>query len=117
MTLKPLLSLVSLFCLTNLAFALDGAAPLRTTLDGDWHYIVDPQEIGFRSYHDATDSDRDNMLYGRNLKPRRPSDLIEYDFAAAPTLKVPGDWNTQKPELYYYEGSFVPDATKPRLRS
>ena len=75
------------------------------SLDGDWHYIVDPQEIGFRSYHDATDSDHDNMLYGRNLKQRRPSDLVEYDFDASPTLRVPGDWNTQKRELYYYEGS------------
>ncbi len=28
----------------------------------------------------------------------------EYDFATAPTLKVPGDWNTQVPQLFNYEG-------------
>ena len=28
----------------------------------------------------------------------------EYDFATAPTLNVPGDWNTQVPQLFNYEG-------------
>jgi len=28
----------------------------------------------------------------------------EYDFATAPALKVPGDWNTQVPQLFAYEG-------------
>ena len=28
-----------------------------------------------------------------------------YDFETSPTLNVPGDWNTQRPELFYYEGS------------
>ena len=30
--------------------------------------------------------------------------LIEYDFSKSPTLKVPGDWNTQHDSLLYYEG-------------
>jgi beta-glucuronidase len=30
--------------------------------------------------------------------------LQEYDFAQSPTLQVPGDWNSQKPELFFYEG-------------
>ena len=28
----------------------------------------------------------------------------DYNFANASTLKVPGDWNTQRPDLLYYEG-------------
>ena len=28
----------------------------------------------------------------------------EYDFATALTLRVPGDWNTQVPQLFPYEG-------------
>jgi beta-glucuronidase len=28
----------------------------------------------------------------------------EYDFATAPTIKVPGDWNTQIPQLFNFEG-------------
>jgi beta-glucuronidase len=34
-----------------------------------------------------------------------PGDLIEYDFDKSPLIKVPGDWNTQDPKYYYYEGS------------
>ena len=29
---------------------------------------------------------------------------IEYDFTKSPTLKVPGDWNTQRDALFFYEG-------------
>ena len=36
------------------------------------------------------------------LHCRRPVRRIR--FAKSPTIKVPGDWNTQKPELFYYEG-------------
>lgn len=88
-------------------FAIGGMAFARTetTLSGDWHYIVDPQEIGSKSYHDAPDSGRDNMWFGRNVRQKRRSDLVEYDFAASPTLRVPGDWNTQKAELFWYEGA------------
>jgi beta-glucuronidase len=28
----------------------------------------------------------------------------EYDFATAPTIRVPGDWNTQVPQLFNFEG-------------
>ena len=28
----------------------------------------------------------------------------EYDYAKAPKLKVPGDWNTQRESLFFYEG-------------
>ena len=41
----------------------------------------------------------------RNAKPQRPEDLIEYDFDAAPTMRVPGDWNTQDEQLFFYEGT------------
>ena len=31
--------------------------------------------------------------------------LVEYDFARAATLQVPGDWNSQRPDLFFYEGT------------
>ena len=40
-----------------------------------------------------------------NAKPQRPEDLIEYDFDKAPTMQVPGDWNTQDDRLFFYEGT------------
>jgi beta-glucuronidase len=39
-----------------------------------------------------------------NQKPESPADLVEYDFDSDWQVKVPGDWNTQKEKLYYYEG-------------
>lgn len=40
-----------------------------------------------------------------NSKPKDPSDLLEYDFDQMDDIKVPGDWNSQKKELLYYEGT------------
>lgn len=71
------------------------------SLNGDWHYIVDIQEEGYYDYRMKP------MRWGffMNAKPQKPEDLIEYDFDASPTLKVPGDWNTQDPRLFFYEGT------------
>jgi beta-glucuronidase len=62
------------------------------TLNGDWHYIVDPYESGL------------GARYFEDRNPRKESALIEYDFQASPTLKVPGDWNSQHQTLFFYEG-------------
>jgi beta-glucuronidase len=43
--------------------------------------------------------------YFRDAPAKHKSDLVEYDFERSPTLNVPGDWNTQRPELLYYEGT------------
>ncbi len=71
------------------------------SLNGDWHYIVDVQEEGYYDYR------MNPMRWGffSNAKPQRPEDLIEYDFDAAPTMRVPGDWNTQDERLFFYEGT------------
>ena len=33
------------------------------------------------------------------------SELVEYDFDTSGRLHVPGDWNTQRDSLLFYEGS------------
>ena len=71
------------------------------SLNGDWHYIVDVQEEGFYDYR----MNPINWGFMLNAKPQRPEDLIEYDFDAAPTMKIPGDWNTQDERLFFYEGT------------
>ena len=71
------------------------------SLNGDWNYFVDQQEQGYYDY-------RMNVTrwgYFLNAKPQRPSDLVEYDFDACPTMHVPGDWNTQDEQLFWYEGT------------
>ena len=79
-----------------------------TSLNGSWHYIVDPYENGYYNYRyepfDQQEQPSTNA-YFTNTKPKSPSDLIEYNFDEADTMQVPGDWNTQKEKLYYYEGT------------
>ena len=70
------------------------------SLDGEWRTIVDPYGAGYVSYHAERLADG----YFKDAKPEGPSDRVEYDFDASPTLVVPGDWNSQRPELFFYEG-------------
>ena len=62
------------------------------SLDGTWNTIVDPYETGLGS------------RFYENAKPKTKSDLVEYDFDRSPKLQVPGDWNTQRESLLFYEG-------------
>jgi beta-glucuronidase len=71
------------------------------SLDGEWHIIVDPYESGFYDYRYGEREDG----YFLNRKAEKPSDLVEYDFSASPTLRVPGDWNTQDEKFLWYEGT------------
>lgn len=72
-----------------------------TSLDGQWQIIVDPYESGYYNYrYQPIDNG-----YFRNAKPKSKTDLIEYDFDKSATLKVPGDWNTQTDQLFFYEGT------------
>lgn len=68
--------------------------PGRTSisLDGTWRAIVDPYEAGLA------------MRLYENAKPETPRDLVEYDFDTSGTLQVPGDWNSQRTDLFFYEG-------------
>lgn len=75
-----------------------------TSLDGEWNYIVDIYGAGYLDYRRNPVSVKNSFFRDRGFYGHQ-KELIEYDFDAAPTLHVPGDWNTQKPELYYYEGT------------
>ncbi|HEY3705055.1 MAG TPA: glycoside hydrolase family 2 TIM barrel-domain containing protein, partial [Terracidiphilus sp.] len=74
-----------------------------TSLNGEWHYLVD--QPPFSSLYDSNGKVRDGG-YAQNTHPNIDSGPhnAEYDFATAPTLKVPGDWNTQHPTLFRFEG-------------
>jgi beta-glucuronidase len=71
-----------------------------TSLDGDWHTIIDPYSTGLYNFHHEIKADG----YFMNGTKRYNGEPLEYNFATSPTLKVPGDWNTQRPDLFYYEG-------------
>ena len=79
-----------------------------TSLNGAWNYIIDPYENGFYNYRYEPFENQENPGNGAffmNAKAQNPKDLIEYDFDKMDTLHVPGDWNSQKEKLAYYEGS------------
>ena len=79
------------------AFALQLVqnAPNRhaVSLNGDWHAIIDSRDVGVA------------RRYYLNANPFTAPGVVEYNFATAPTLHVPGDWNSQRPELLLYEGT------------
>lgn len=78
------------------------------SLNGQWNYIVDPYENGFYNYRyqpfEQSPSPSPNAYFTHSA-PKDKSDLIEYDFDRSDTIAVPGDWNTQKEKLFYYEGT------------
>jgi len=71
------------------------------SLDGVWKTIVDPFENGYYDYRRMPIKNG----YGADKDITDKTVLQEYNFATDKTLFVPGDWNTQRPELYYYEGT------------
>ncbi len=75
-------------------FTLIANIPGRMTvnLNGAWQAIVDPFDNGKA------------RGFFRNEKAQSKSDLVEYSFDASPVLNVPGDWNTQREQLMFYEG-------------
>jgi len=79
-----------------------------TTLNGTWHYIVDPYETGYYNYryepYDQLEKEDWSAFY-INYHPKDKMERVEYDFDKSPTLLVPGDWNSQEDKLFYYEGT------------
>jgi len=79
------------------------------SLNGEWRIIVDPYETGFYDYRysqrDKAGSPSRSETFYLDVKPANPSERVEYDFDLSPTLQVPGDWNTQRPEMFFYEGT------------
>jgi beta-glucuronidase len=74
-----------------------------SSLDGQWQAIVDPYDVGALDYRGRPLNN--NHAFYKNYKPQSESELIEYDFDTSGQLRVPGDWNTQRESLLFYEGS------------
>lgn len=74
-----------------------------TSLDGQWQVIVDPYDVGFVDYR--AQPLKSNSAFYKNHKPQSNSELVEYDFDTSGHLNVPGDWNSQRESLLFYEGS------------
>ena len=62
-------------------------------LNGKWAAIVDLYDAGGK------------MEIYKNKTAAKPEEFYEYSFENGLRLNVPGDWNSQAPELKYYEGT------------
>ncbi|MEQ8552545.1 MAG: glycoside hydrolase family 2 TIM barrel-domain containing protein [Cyclobacteriaceae bacterium] len=86
---------LSMFFLVDTASAqtamINSQSRNATSLNGDWNVIIDPAGSG---------NWRQVWL---EQKPQKKTDFFEYSFEGAPTLSVPGDFNSQMCELTYYE--------------
>ena len=65
------------------------------SLDGKWQTIIDLFDAGAGNWKPIW----------KDQSPIGKTDFYEYKFSDAVTLNVPGDWNSQNPELKYYEGT------------
>ncbi|HMP91768.1 MAG TPA: glycoside hydrolase family 2 TIM barrel-domain containing protein [Phnomibacter sp.] len=64
-----------------------------TDLNGNWNVIIDPTGIG------------NWRQVWMEHQPQKETDFFEYSFDGGPQLKVPADFNSQMPELTFYEGT------------
>lgn len=65
------------------------------SLNGKWEIIIDPFNAGAGNWKPIW----------KDLRPAGQTDFYEYKFDPAITLNVPGDWNSQQSDLFYYEGT------------
>lgn len=69
----------------------------KTALDGLWHYVIDPFDIGRRK-------PRNRRAVWKDEREVRGGPLVEYEWDSSPTLRIPGDWNSRVVELSFYDG-------------
>ncbi|NNE08588.1 MAG: beta-glucuronidase, partial [Gemmatimonadetes bacterium] len=77
------------------------AARTGTLLDGDWQIVIDPYDTGSIDYLSRP---RENGFWS-SAGPSEPTDTEEWNFTDDETLRVPGDWNSQREDLFFYEGT------------
>ncbi|RKR84576.1 beta-glucuronidase [Mucilaginibacter gracilis] len=75
------------------------------SLNGSWHYIVDPYETGFYDYRYKELKEDNGDAYWNTGIPANKTAKKEHGYNDKYTIEVPGDWNHQKPEFLFYEGT------------
>ena len=108
---KDLLSIVAFCTIFINVFAQktiqNNSSREKLSLNGEWNYIIDPYQMGYLDYRLEP---FDMSITGKggfydNITNPDKSEKVEYDFDHAPTLVVPGDWNSQNEKLQFYEGT------------
>ena len=89
--------------------AILAAGDLRpaTSLDGPWHYSVDPYRDGQAGFH-GEEPGRGSRRYAdvdvEAAMKANPTALYEYDMDQSPVATLPSSWLTHAPEMRHYQG-------------
>ncbi|WP_272957425.1 glycoside hydrolase family 2 protein [Zunongwangia profunda] len=89
----------------------------QVSLNGTWHYIIDPYETGFYDYRYKEKGEKDAEAYWNNPEPNGKTDRKEHGYNNDYSIQVPGDWNSQDDVFKYYEGTvwYQREFDKPKL--
>lgn len=85
------------------------AADLREnqSLDGAWHWSVDPYRDGVAGFHGGPPS-KSTARYQDKIQAdeaeKRPTALFEFDMQRSAITHLPGSWIGHAPEMRYYQG-------------
>ena len=89
--------------------AILAAADMRpaTSLDGPWHYSVDPYRDGEAGFHGEAPGKSARRYADVDVEAAMKADptaLYEYDMDQSPTATLPQSWLSHAPEMRYYQG-------------
>jgi beta-glucuronidase len=105
---------ILIFCLTLIAanellaqqnLITNIQARKTTSLNGRWNYIVDQYETGFYNYRWKERNENDVEAYWNSGVQKNKTERKEHDYSPKLSINVPGDWNSQDPKFFYYEGT------------
>jgi len=77
------------------------------SLDGSWHYSVDPYRDGEAGFHGAEPGPSSRRYADLDVEAAmkaNPTALYEYDMDQSPTATLPSSWLSHAPEMRYYQG-------------
>ena len=89
--------------------AILAAADMRpaTSLDGPWHYSVDPYRDGEAGFHGEPPNKSSRRYADVDVEAAMKADptaLYEYDMDQSPIATLPQSWLIHAPEMRYYQG-------------
>ncbi|MCU7552101.1 glycoside hydrolase family 2 [Chitinophagaceae bacterium LB-8] len=94
---KRILIFLFSFLLVDMVIGQDAMINIQSrnaiSLNGQWNVIIDPTGVG------------EWLQVWLEKRPQKKTDFFEYSFDGGPVLKVPGDFNSQKSELTFFEGT------------
>ncbi|KOS04607.1 beta-glucuronidase [Flavobacterium akiainvivens] len=97
--------LVTTFCYAQNNQIINVDSRKNISLNGTWHYIVDPYDTGFYDYRFKQRPENDGGAYWNNSESQDATQWTEHGYKSPYDIQVPGDWNSQDRMFVYYEGT------------